>query len=73
IIEPRKTTINPVFPLLPTLAVVQTLSTTFVRPNRLRDQWLAAIFRDLFKAYPQVAVSSQILRFEENSAVCRRR
>jgi hypothetical protein len=63
VIEPRKTTKNPVFPLMPTLAASTGLSTTFPVQNRHSHQWLAAIFRELFKVYPQVAVSSQILRF----------
>ncbi|HEY0966849.1 MAG TPA: hypothetical protein VGD88_05635, partial [Opitutaceae bacterium] len=56
VIEPRKTTKTPVFPLLPTLAPRTGLSTGNRRRNRLADQWFAANFRDLFKPYPQVAV-----------------
>src|SRR5690606_4231923 len=64
---------NLVFPPLPTLAAREGLSTSFEPPNHQGDQWLAAIFRDLFKAYPQVAVSSHILRLNRNSAPCRGR
>ncbi|WP_161809618.1 hypothetical protein [Stenotrophomonas terrae] len=63
VIEPRKTTKNPVFPLMPTLAASLGLSTTFSAQNRLSHQWFAPMFRELFKVYPQVTVSSQILRF----------
>ncbi|MBN8798685.1 MAG: hypothetical protein J0H45_04910, partial [Stenotrophomonas nitritireducens] len=71
VIEPRKTTKNPVFPLMITLAAAKGLSTTFRGQSRHSHQGLAPIFRDLFKLYPQVAVSSQILRFQGNSGVWR--
>ncbi|WP_313219059.1 NRDE family protein, partial [Stenotrophomonas sp.] len=58
---------------MPTLAVPIGLSTTLRSRNHLEHQGLAAMFRDLFKAYPQVAVSSQFLRLIGSSGLCRGR
>src|SRR5690606_10789649 len=53
---PRKTTKLPVFPLAPTLAPPTGLSTGCGARNRLSRQWLAKMFTDKFKGFPQVAV-----------------
>jgi uncharacterized protein with NRDE domain len=54
---------------MPTLAAAEGLSTTFQRGNRQPHQWLATTFRELFKAYPQVADPSQFLRLNGSSGV----
>ena len=52
---------------MPTLAAGRGLSTTFQQGNRQPHQWLATTFRELFKAYPQVADPSQFLRLNGSS------
>ena len=58
---------------MPTLAAAEGLSTTFQRGNRQPHQWLATTFRELFKAYPQVADPSQFLRLNGSSGLWTRR
>jgi hypothetical protein len=57
-----KTTKNPVFPPMPTLASPQGLSTLFWRQIHFVDQRLAANFRDFINSFSLSFVSSHFLR-----------
>jgi hypothetical protein len=62
--RPKKTTNFPVSPQVATLGVAHRVVNSFQREFHQSGQGLAANLRDLFKLYPQAAVSSQILRFD---------